>query len=156
MEPNGPSSSNLALQAKFLKSKKIKDFGLYLSNIWLTYSITIIFFLPFLGDHFRIEQKRTIQCQLLDYFTGWVAMVLIKRHTNHRNDVIDGSPITQRPCPFHAHGKNATMYLALKIGAENCKHNGCILQLENEDTINIVFDVFSTDERGNIICRFIS
>ena len=78
-------------------------------------------------------------------------MVLIKRHTNHRNDVIDGSLITQRPCPFFAHGKNGATFAELKIGHENCKHNGCILKLENEDTININFEVFSTDERGNII-----
>ena len=83
-------------------------------------------------------------------------MVLIKRHTNHRNDVIDGSLITQRPCPFFAHGKNGATFAELKIGHEICKHNGCILKLENEDTININFEVFSTDERGNIICKFIS
>ena len=80
-------------------------------------------------------------------------MVIIKRHTNHRNDVIDSSPITQRPCPFYAHGKNVGTYVELKIGFENCKHHGCILKLENENTININFEVFSTDERGNIILK---
>ena len=49
MEPNGPSSSNLALQAKFLKSKKIKDFGLYLSNIGLTYNVRQYFSYLFRG-----------------------------------------------------------------------------------------------------------
>ena len=116
----------------------------------------LIYFLVFtfcliLGDHFRIEQNKTVQCQLLEYFTGFLALLVVKRHTNHRNEAIDGSPITKTPCPFSACGKNQGSYLKLKIGMEHCEHNGCILKLEDENTININFNVFSTDERGKYI-----
>ena len=117
----------------------------------ITKLIVTVTFFSLIGDHFRIEQKKTIQCQLLESFTGFMAILIIKRHVNHRNEAIDGSPITKVPCPFTAYGKNQGSYIKIKIGMEHCEHNACILKLENENTININFNVFSTDERGKYI-----
>ena len=81
---------------------------------------------------------------------------MLKRHTNHRNESINGTPITGRPCPFYAYGKGKSTYVDLKIGSlERYVHHGCVVPMSNEDTININFNVYSTDEKGNISINYV-
>jgi len=97
-------------------------------------------------DHMRLETNKVVQFELEQPFTGKVAIAIVKRHVEHKNEVVDGLRSTGHRCPFVAYtsNKNDTTYEELDLDGEVCA-NGAILNMRNEKIINIVFNMFSTE-----------
>lgn len=97
----------------------------------------------------RLETNKVVQFELEQPFTGKVAIAIVKRHVEHRNEVVDGLRSTGHRCPFVAYtsNKNDTTYEELDLDGEVRAH-GAILNMRNEKIINIVFNMFSTETDG--------
>jgi len=80
-------------------------------------------------------------------FTGQIALGILKRHIEHKDEVVDGLRSTGQNCPFVAYpskDKNGTVYRDLLLGGEVLVR-GAIIEMNNEKLINIVFNMYSTE-----------
>ena len=103
----------------------------------------------------RLETNKVVQFELDRPFTGTVVVATVKRHVQHKNEVIDGLRSTGKRCPLVAYtsNENETKYEELDLDGEVCVH-GAILKMRNEKIINIIFNMFSTETDGKIESLF--
>ena len=83
-------------------------------------------------------------------FTGQIALGILKRHIEHKDEVVDGLRSTGQNCPFVAYtskDKNGTVYKDLLLEGEVLVR-GAIIKMNNEKLINIVFNMYSTELDG--------